>query len=94
MVGRAIEGMCKDKVGAEYLADGLKKLKSQGIIDDKLFQWGEALREERNIGAHAGTEAVSWQNARDGLDFAHAMAEYVYVLDEKYKEWVARRTKP
>jgi hypothetical protein len=94
MVGRAIEGMCKDKVGAKYLGDGLKKLKAQGFIEEKLFQWGEALRTERNIGAHAGTELVSWQNARDALDFAHAMAEYVYVLDEKYKEWVARRTAP
>ena len=91
MVGRAIEGMCKDKVKAKYLGDGLKKLKAQGIIDEKLYKWGEALRNERNIGAHAGTESVSWQDARDVLDFAHAMAEYVYVLDEKYKEYLARK---
>lgn len=91
MVGRAIEGMCKDKVNAEYLDDGLKKLKAEGIIDDKLYRWGEALRNERNIGAHAGTELVSWQDARDVLDFSCAMAEYVYVLDERYKDYLARK---
>jgi hypothetical protein len=94
MVGRAIEGMCKDKVKAKYLGEGLKKLKAQGIIDEKLYKWGEALRNERNIGAHAGTESVSWQDARDVLDFSYAMAEYVYVLDEKYKEYVARKSPP
>ena len=91
MLGRAIEGMCKDKVKLKYLGEGLKKLKAEGIIDEKLFKWGEALRTERNIGAHAGTDSVSWQDARDILDFSYAMAEYVYVLDEKYKEYLARK---
>jgi len=94
MVGRAIEGMCKDKVNADYLADGLKKLKAQGIIDEKLYKWGEALRNERNIGAHAGTDSVSRQDARDVLDFSYAMAEYVYVLDEKYREYIGRKSVP
>lgn len=93
MVGRAIEGMCKDKVKSKYLAEGLKKLKSEGIIDDKLFKWGEALRNERNIGAHASVESISLQDASDVLTFAHAMAEYVYVLDEQYKDYVQRKSK-
>jgi Domain of unknown function (DUF4145) len=93
MVGRAIEGMCKDKVKAKYLSEGLKKLKAEGIIDDKLYQWGEALRNERNIGAHASVESVTWQDASDVMGFAYAMAEYVYVLDEKYKDYVQRKAK-
>jgi len=91
MVGRAIEGMCKDKVNAKSLSEGLKKLKAEGIIDEKLYNWGEALRKERNIGAHPGEQSVSWEDARDILDFSYAMAEYVYVLDEKYKEYLARK---
>ena len=91
MCGRAIEGLCKDKVKAEYLGDGLKKLKAAKIIDEKLFEWGEALRNERNIGAHAGEETISRQDANDVLDFALAMAEYVYVLDDKYKSYKARK---
>lgn len=38
MVGRAIEGMCKEKVSAKYLSDGLKELKEQGIIEVKCTQ--------------------------------------------------------
>lgn len=91
MCGRAIEGLCKDKVKSKYLGDGLKKLKAAKIIDEKLFEWGEALRNERNIGAHAGDETISRQDASDVLDFALAMAEYVYVLDDKYKAYKARK---
>lgn len=93
MCGRAIEGLCKDKVKSRYLSEGLKKLKAAKIIDEKLFEWGEALRNERNIGAHAGEETISWQDANDILDFALAMAEYVYVLDDKYKAYKARKPK-
>jgi hypothetical protein len=91
MCGRAIEGLCKDKVNAEYLSEGLKKLKAAKVIDEKLFEWGEALRNERNIGAHAGEESISKQDAKDVMDFAVAMAEYVYVLDDKYKAYKARK---
>jgi hypothetical protein len=92
MAGRAVEGMCKDKVKSKYLGEGLTKLKAAGIIDEKLYKWGEALKNERNIGAHAGVESVSWRDASDVLDFANAMAEYVYVLDEKYKDYVDRKS--
>jgi len=93
MCGRAIEGLSKDKTKARYLGEGLKKMKAAKIIDDKLFEWGEALRNERNIGAHAGEDTVSYQTANDVLDFSLAIAEYVYVLDEKFKSYKARKGK-
>jgi hypothetical protein len=93
MCGRAIEGISKDKTAAKYLGEGLKKLQTAKIIDEKLFEWGETLRSERNIGAHAGDETISAQNARDVLDFALAITEYVYVLDEKYKAYKDRKAK-
>jgi hypothetical protein len=93
MCGRAIEALCKDKVKAEYSGTGLPKLKAEKIIDEKLFEWGDALRNERNVGAHAGEETVSRQTARDILDFALAIAEYVYVLDEQFKTYKERKAK-
>lgn len=93
MCGRAVEGICKDKVGAKYLGAGLKDLKNAKFIDEKLFEWGEALRAERNIGAHAGEDTISAQDANDVLDFAVAMSEYVYVLDDKYKAYKDRKAK-
>jgi Domain of unknown function (DUF4145) len=94
MCGRAVEALCKDKVNGKTLADGLKKLRTGKIIDEKLYEWSEALRHERNIGAHAGDEVTTWQDARDVLDFAIAISEYVYVLDEKYKAYVKRKPRP
>lgn len=93
MCGRAVEALCKDKLKSKTLADGLRKLKAEKIIDEKLFEWSEALRHERNIGAHAGDETTSWQDARDILDFALAISEYVYVLDDKYKAYLERKAK-
>ena len=93
MCGRAVEALCKDKVNSKSLAEGLKKLKTSKIIDEKLYEWSEALRQERNIGAHANEQITTWQDARDVLDFAVAISEYVYVLDEKYKAYLLRKPK-
>jgi hypothetical protein len=93
MCGRAVEAICMDKTKSKTLAEGLKKLKSAKIIDEKLFEWSEALRHERNIGAHAGDETTSRQDASDVLDFALAISEYVYVLDDKYKAYLIRKAK-
>jgi len=75
------------------LALGLKKLKQDGVIDDRIFGWGEALRENRNLGAHATTEKVSKDDARDLLDFSAAICEYVFILNEKFTRFQARRAK-
>jgi hypothetical protein len=92
MAGRAIEALCKDKVGSKMtLARGLQQLKDQGLIDDKIVHWANALREQRNLGAHATGVDVNEQDARDVLDFANAICEYVYVLAQKYEAYMARR---
>lgn len=94
MCGRAIEGVClhhDSKIRS--LASGLKKLKDAGVIDERIFSWGEALRENRNLGAHATTEKVSRDDARDLLDFSAAICEYVFVLNEKFERFQKRRKK-
>jgi len=80
MCGRALEAICKEKTSELTLARGLQKLKSTNQIDNRLFDWGEALRKERNIGAHASEETVSRLDAQDILDFANAITEYIYIM--------------
>lgn len=81
MCGRAIEGLCKHHdANTRNLAAGLKKLRDTGTIDDRLYDWGDALRENRNLGAHATTEKVAKEDGRDLLDFSIAICEYVFVL--------------
>jgi hypothetical protein len=91
MCGRALEAICKEKTGETILAKGLQELKSTNQIDDQLFNWGEALRKERNIGAHASEETVSRLDAQDILDFANAIVEYVYVMTAKFEAYKARK---
>lgn len=94
MCGRSIEGVCKHHDPAvKTLAGGLKKLREDGIIDDRIYGWGEALRENRNLGAHATTERVSKDDARDLLDFSIAICEYVFVLNAKWERFQKRRPK-
>lgn len=94
MCGRAIEGVCKNHdTKIKTLAAGLKKLRDDKIIDSRLYEWGEALRENRNLGAHATTEKVSMDDARDLLDFSAAICEYVFVLNAKWDRFQKRRKK-
>jgi hypothetical protein len=68
-------------------------MKDHKIIDERLFQWGEALRNERNIGAHASDENITKEDATDVFDFARAFCEYIYVLTEKYEDYTERKKK-
>lgn len=94
MCGRSLEGICKHhKTKSNNLIGGLKELLEAEVIDKRLFQWSEALRHSRNLGAHATDRVVSNEDARDLLDFANAIAEYVFVLTRKFEEFIARRDK-
>ena len=94
MCGRAIEGVCKHhNAKTRSLAAGLKDLKDNNIIDSRIFEWGEALRAARNLGAHASEEKVSKDDAKDLLDFCTAICEYVFVLNAKFERFKARQNK-
>ena len=91
LCGRAIERIVRDKTGEKTIARGLQKLLDDRIIDEKLFSWADALRKERNTAAHATDDEITAENARDLLDFAVAIYEYVYVLHDKYLEFCERK---
>jgi len=92
MSGRTLEGVCKHHgTLTKTLAKGLEELKNMGVIDERLYQWGDELRKHRNIGAHATDEKISKEDARDLLDFVNAICEYVFVLNEKFNQFMARK---
>lgn len=93
MCGRAIEAICIQHTKEKNLAKGLKALKDKGIIDARLLEWSNSLRHERNLGAHATGIKTARDDARDLLDFAIAIGEYVFVLSAKYKEYKKRKDK-
>lgn len=91
LCGKALERLIKDKVGGHMIAKGIGELKSKGIIDERLYSWAEALRKERNIGAHASDEETTRENAQDIVDFTIAIFDYVYTLTEKYEQYLSRK---
>ena len=93
MCGRTIEAICCPHTQEENLSRGLKALKEKGIIDGRLFEWGDSLRQERNIGAHATRIKTSREDAGFALDFATAICEYVFVLSAKYNAYQMRKKK-
>ena len=94
MCGRAIEAMCKSHTNEQTLHKGLTAMRDASVIDGRLFEWGESLRQERNIGAHASEQTVTREDANDVLEFAGAICEYVYVLSDRYKKYRDRKPKP
>ena len=91
MCGRAIEAMCREHTSESNLYKGLQALRDRGIIDGRLHEWGESLRKERNLGAHATGEKVQRSDASDILDFATAICDYVYVLADKHASYLKRK---
>ncbi len=94
MCGRALEGICKHhKTSSKDLFNGIKELRDKKIIDERIYLWSEQLRHHRNIGAHASSEKVSKEDAHDLLDFVSAICEYVFVLNERFNDFMARKNK-
>jgi hypothetical protein len=91
LCGRALERLAKEKAPSRTLASGLAELKTKAVIDERLYQWAEALRRERNLGAHAAEEDVTKENAQDVLAFTVAIFDYVYTLSLKYEEFMDRK---
>lgn len=91
LCGRALERLIKEKAGNHMIGKGIAELKAKGVIDQRLFDWAEALRKERNIGAHAAEEETTKENAEDVIDFTIAIFDYVYTLSEKYERYIARQ---
>ena len=91
MCGRAVEAICVTHTKENTLYKGLRALKDEGIVDGRLYDWGESLRHERNLGAHATGTKATREDARDILDFAIAICEYVFVLSAKYDAYKKRK---
>ena len=92
MCGRALEAICKHfNTKSEMLAGGLTELLEKKIIDEKIYEWGEALREHRNIGAHAGQESITRLDAADLINFLEAICDYIFVLTKRFEEFAQRK---
>lgn len=75
------------------LAEGIKQLKEKGVIDDRLYDWSQHLHAFRNLAAHPDDDggSISRQDAEDLQAFVYAIVEYIYDLNDRYKEFKERQ---
>ena len=93
MCGRTLEGACKlHGVEERNLYESLAKMKKLELIDGRLWEWAETLRDVRNAAAHFNDETVSRQDAEEALAYSEALLDYLYVLAQRFSAMKARRT--
>lgn len=103
MLGRALEGICRDLLGAGatggavpkhvMLGEGIRRLKDEGFIDQRLYDWSQQLHAFRNLAAHPSEISISREDAKDLQSFVHAIIEYVYDLTDRYNQFKERLAK-
>ena len=94
MSGRALEGVCDlSGVQGRTLYDRLARMKENGLIDGRLWEWAETLRAVRNAAAHYSNESISRRDAEDTVAFTEALLDYLYVLTARFNALKERRAK-
>lgn len=79
-------------VTEKTLIKSLEELKKRGLLDERLVQWAHGLRAVGNVGAHAGSEDVSAQDAQDVVEFARALIDYVFTYQQRFAAFQARHS--
>ncbi len=103
MLGRALEAICRDILNSNsrarssskstkkiMLGEGIKKLKDEKIVDERLYNQSQQLQAFRNLAAHPEDISISREDVEDLQTFVIAIVEYVYDLADRYKEFISR----
>ena len=94
MAGRTLEGAAQlHGVKGNNLQQSLSKMRDEGHIDGRLWEWAQTLRHVRNIAAHFNDDAITKQDAEDALAFSEALLDYLYVLTARFNAMKERRSK-
>lgn len=93
MCRKTLEGICVAQGAIERnLAKALEKLRDDGVIDRRLFEWAEQLRLFGNEAAHDVHVTIAAPDASDIVDFTRALIEYVFTFQERFEDFKARRS--
>ena len=93
MCRRALESLAIERgVTERNLARSLEKLRDQGDIDSRLYDWCNELRLAGNEAAHDVGRKVTQEDARDMNDLTEAIIDYVFVFQARYEQFQKRRS--
>lgn len=92
MCRRTLEAIARDHAVEERtLAVSLKAMRDRGVIENRLYDWAEALRLVGNEAAHQVDRSVGGQDAQDVLEFTNALLEYLYTFRDRFDAFQKRR---
>lgn len=92
MCRKTLEGICLAHGAAERnLAASLKKMRDEGLIDQQLFEWSDALRLAGNEAAHGVAISIAAPDARDILEFTNAILDYLFSYRDRFNQFRRRR---
>jgi hypothetical protein len=93
MCRKTLEGLSvAHDVRAKGLLAALRELKDRGVIEQRLFEWADALRISGNEAAHDVDVSVAAEDARDLLEFSTALLEYVFTFRDRFEAFKNRRS--
>jgi hypothetical protein len=93
MCRKTLEGICSEHgVVTRNLGSGLKELRDKGLIENRLYDWADALRISGNEAAHDVKVTISADDARDIVEFTNALLEYVFTFRDKFEKFRTRRS--
>jgi len=93
MCRKTLEGICIEHgANGRTLVSSLKDLKDKGVIENRLYEWADALRISGNEAAHGVNVTISAEDAKDILEFTNALLEYVFTFRDKFEEFKNRRS--
>ncbi|CAB1245782.1 conserved protein of unknown function [Ruminococcaceae bacterium BL-4] len=89
---KTVESICDyHGIKERTLANSLAKMKLEGKIDERLYDWADMLRLVGNEAAHDIHADVSKEDAGDILNFTNAIIEYIFSINDKFVEFKKRR---
>ena len=92
MCRKTLEGICVEHgVKGNNLVKSLKALKDKGVIENRLYEWADALRISGNEAAHDVNVTISPEDARDVLEFTNALLEYIFTFRDRFEQFKQRR---
>ena len=92
MCRKCLEAICVSfGVQKGSLAERLRQLRDSDRIEARLYEWADELRLVGNDAAHDLDIRISKQDAVDSLDFVEVILQYVFVLDQRFRDFRARR---
>ena len=95
MCRKTLEGIADaNSISTRNLAGALREMKDKGIIENRLYAWADELRIAGNEAAHGVDTKISPQDAKDILEFTHALLEYVFTFQEKFEQYKKRKNPP